>query len=86
VLVEVVDEDDGIHGVVQERLDIPLADGAQRRSRLLATLVDPLAHRDHLHPGLLGEAGQGGAPVQPQHADANGHQPALSNPIGEASA
>jgi hypothetical protein len=37
---------------------------------------------------LLGEAGQGGAPAQPQHSDANGlgHQPAPIEPRGEASA
>jgi hypothetical protein len=61
VLVEVVDQDDGVHGMVQERLEIPAAGDAQARDGLLAASVVPLAYRDHLHPGLLCEAGQGGA-------------------------
>jgi hypothetical protein len=71
VLVEVVDQDHGVHAMVQERLDVPVGDGTQRRGRLAAPVV-PLADRDHLHPRLLGEAGQGGAATQPQHADADG--------------
>jgi hypothetical protein len=60
VLVEVVDQDDRVQVVVQERLDVPVGGRAQCLGGL-AALVIPLADRDHLHPGLLGEAGQGGA-------------------------
>jgi hypothetical protein len=61
VLVEVVDQDDGVHGMAQERLDVPEGGNAQRRGGLLAAAVVTLADRGHLHPGLLCEAGQGGA-------------------------
>jgi hypothetical protein len=74
VLVEVVDQDDRVHVVVQERLDIPVGGRAQCLGGL-AALVIPLADRDHLHPGLLGEASQGGASTEPQHPDANGLAP-----------
>jgi hypothetical protein len=70
VLVEVVDQDHGVHAVAQERLDVPVGDGPQRRGGLAAPVV-PIADRDHLHPGLLRKAGQGGPPTQPQHTDAN---------------
>jgi hypothetical protein len=61
VLVEVVDQDDGVHGVVQKRLHVLVAGDAQHLGSLLAAPVVSLAHRDHLHPGLLHEAGQGSA-------------------------
>jgi hypothetical protein len=61
VLVEVVDQDDGVHGVGQERLHVPVAGRAQHRGSLLTAPVIALTYRDHLHPGLLCEAGQGGA-------------------------
>jgi hypothetical protein len=61
MLVEAVDQDDGIHGVVQERLQVTVGGGVQRHGRLLAAPVIALTYRDHLHPGLLCEAGQGSA-------------------------
>jgi hypothetical protein len=70
VLVEVVDQDDSVHGVVQERLDVPVGGRAQCLGGV-AALVVPLADRDHLHPGLLREASQGGASTEPQDTDAN---------------
>jgi hypothetical protein len=71
VLVEVVDQDHGVHGVVQERLDVPVGGRAQRRGGLAAPVVS-LTDCDQLHPCLLGEAGQRGAAAEPQHTDANG--------------
>jgi len=77
VLVEVVHQDDGVHGVGQERLQLPVAGGVHRHGRLVAASVVPLADRDHPHPGLQRQSGQGGAAAQAQHPDANGpaHQP-----------
>jgi hypothetical protein len=81
VLIEVVDQHDGVHAVLQERLDVPVGGRAQRRGGPAAPVV-PLADRDQLHPGVLGEAGQGSASTQPQHTDANGpaHQPRSLEP------
>jgi hypothetical protein len=81
VLVEVVDQDDGVHGVVQECVVVPIAGRVQLAGGLPAALVVPLADGHHLHPGLSCEARQGGAAAQSEHADANGppHRPAPCN-------
>jgi hypothetical protein len=72
VLVEVVDQDDGVHGMVQKLLDVLVAGDAQHLGRLLAALVLSLAHRDHLHPSLPREASQGSTSAESKHPDANG--------------
>jgi hypothetical protein len=60
MLVEVVDQDHGIQTMPQERLDIPVGRGTQPLGRLLAAPIVSVADRDHLHPGLLCQASQGG--------------------------
>jgi hypothetical protein len=78
VLVEVVDQNDGVHGVVQERLYVPVAGDAQGCGGLVEALAVAFADRDHLHPGLLREAGQRDTSAHAEHPDANrlGHRSA----------